>query len=211
MYAPFHFMLVDPSKCWKTGVRVFIHSYESKMVKTNNLPVKCYVHTKFAFIKVLRAALIGGGRKQVPLNHVGHAHKCTQQEVAPWDNLKLRHVLCLFHRGKVTAWFMHLFGELYGECLCFGALDRSKHEIWKWNSVHELIYKVEQERTCPMGSGWINMYTRCDRVHMQSCAAVLFFARGEKKTSAAVSFVGYYPRKTCKTFIFCLFLFSLFK
>lgn len=62
MYVPFHFMPVDPS-----GVQVFIHSYESKMVKTNNLPGKCCMHTKFAFIKVLKAALIGGRKKTSPV------------------------------------------------------------------------------------------------------------------------------------------------
>lgn len=49
------------------GVRVFIHSNESKMVKTNNLPVKRCVHAKFAFIKVLEAPLIGGGKKTSPV------------------------------------------------------------------------------------------------------------------------------------------------
>ncbi len=58
--------------------------------------------------------------------------------------LKLLPVLCLLHHKKVTAWFMHLFCELDGNCLCSGAPDRSKREIWKWNSVHELIYRVEQ-------------------------------------------------------------------
>lgn len=70
--------------------------------------------------------------------------------------LKLLFVLCLFRHKKVTAWFMHLFCELDGNCLCFGAPDGSKHEIWKWNSVHELIYKVEQVLSCWIGSSWIN-------------------------------------------------------
>lgn len=69
MYVPFHFMPVDPSKCRQTlgGVQVFIHSYESKTVKTNNQPVKCCVHAKFAFIKVPKAALIGGGKETSPV------------------------------------------------------------------------------------------------------------------------------------------------
>lgn len=70
--------------------------------------------------------------------------------------LKLLFVLCLFRHKKVNAWFMHLFCELDGNCLCFGAPDGSKHEIWKWNSVHELIYKVEQVLSCRIGSSWIN-------------------------------------------------------
>lgn len=35
-------------------------------------------------------------------------------------------VLCLFYHKKVTAWFMHLFSELDGNCLCFGAPDPIK-------------------------------------------------------------------------------------
>lgn len=90
-----------------------------------------------------------------PVNMHTHTHTHAVRSYA-LGQLKLLLVLCLFHHKKVTAWFMHLFCELDGNCLCFGAPGGSKHEIWKLNSVHELIYKVEQVLSCRIGSSWIN-------------------------------------------------------
>lgn len=59
---------------------------------------------------------------------MSHAYAHTVRSYA-LGQLKLLPVLCLFYHKKVTAWFMHLFSELDGNCLCFGAPD----PIETWN------------------------------------------------------------------------------
>lgn len=49
------------------GSRCLYIVMNQKRLKTNNQPVKCCVHAKFAFIKVPKAALIGGGKETSPV------------------------------------------------------------------------------------------------------------------------------------------------